>query len=306
MNWLPKAVRRLPQSAIGKGWACCLNRCELAGNGATLPMLLNVLRLAQACGFRRDEMRHLLNGFGVSVTPPLRWQELASGSNRNPRRTSPGSKPCNGCWIASCNVSVLRWRSAGGLPRPSWNPLDEIFALVFARRSGRDCGCFAFWAWLRLGRNPLWTLAGIVSLVIFALVLTRIEAAAGAVPSLPMGEHRETLGAIVGVDPSIDRCWMLPHDLRDLLHVGPRSLDIVHFEERFKDCELLDRRLPLIFRHGYQVSCRTGALITNRTIRQRIADRDMIEPAFADFPPNNGVQPVQPTTTKRRSRPTNR
>jgi DNA-binding transcriptional MerR regulator len=38
---------------------------------------LAVLRLAQACGFRLDEMRHLLNGFGVSVTPPRRWQELA-------------------------------------------------------------------------------------------------------------------------------------------------------------------------------------------------------------------------------------
>ena len=38
---------------------------------------LAVLRLAQACGFRLDEMRQLLNGFGVSVTPPRRWQELA-------------------------------------------------------------------------------------------------------------------------------------------------------------------------------------------------------------------------------------
>jgi DNA-binding transcriptional MerR regulator len=38
---------------------------------------LAVLRLAQACGFRLDEMRQLLNGFGVRVTPPRRWQELA-------------------------------------------------------------------------------------------------------------------------------------------------------------------------------------------------------------------------------------
>lgn len=43
---------------------------------------------------------------------------------------------------------------------------------------GEIAGCFAFWAWLRLGRNPLWTLAGIVSLVIFALALTRIDAPA--------------------------------------------------------------------------------------------------------------------------------
>jgi MerR family redox-sensitive transcriptional activator SoxR len=36
-----------------------------------------VERLEQACDFRLDEMRHLLNGFGLSVTPPRRWQELA-------------------------------------------------------------------------------------------------------------------------------------------------------------------------------------------------------------------------------------
>ncbi len=39
-------------------------------------------------------------------------------------------------------------------------------------------GCFAFWAWLRLGRSPLWTLPGAVSLVVFALVLTRVSAPA--------------------------------------------------------------------------------------------------------------------------------
>ena len=38
---------------------------------------LAVLRLAQACGFRLDEMRHLLHGYGYGVTPPRRWQELA-------------------------------------------------------------------------------------------------------------------------------------------------------------------------------------------------------------------------------------
>lgn len=37
-------------------------------------------------------------------------------------------------------------------------------------------GCFAFWAWLRLGRAILWTLAGTCSLVLFALCLTRINA----------------------------------------------------------------------------------------------------------------------------------
>ena len=36
-------------------------------------------------------------------------------------------------------------------------------------------GCFAFWSWLRLGRTPWWTVAGIVSLVLFAVCLTRVN-----------------------------------------------------------------------------------------------------------------------------------
>lgn len=38
---------------------------------------LSVLRLAQECGFRLDEMRHLLHGFSPGVPASRRWQELA-------------------------------------------------------------------------------------------------------------------------------------------------------------------------------------------------------------------------------------
>ena len=43
---------------------------------------------------------------------------------------------------------------------------------------GEIAGCFAFWSWLRLGKHPLWTIPGIISLTIFAIALTRVEAAA--------------------------------------------------------------------------------------------------------------------------------
>jgi small multidrug resistance family-3 protein len=43
---------------------------------------------------------------------------------------------------------------------------------------GEIAGCFAFWAVLRLGKNRLWTIPGVVSLIIFALALTRIDVAA--------------------------------------------------------------------------------------------------------------------------------
>ena len=38
-------------------------------------------------------------------------------------------------------------------------------------------GCFAFWAWLRRGASPLVIALGIVSLVGFAVVLTRVDSA---------------------------------------------------------------------------------------------------------------------------------
>lgn len=38
-------------------------------------------------------------------------------------------------------------------------------------------GCFAFWAWLRLGASPWWTVPGVLALVAFAALLTRVEMA---------------------------------------------------------------------------------------------------------------------------------
>ncbi len=38
-------------------------------------------------------------------------------------------------------------------------------------------GCFAFWLWLRLERSALWALPGLVSLSLFAVLLTRVDAA---------------------------------------------------------------------------------------------------------------------------------
>jgi small multidrug resistance family-3 protein len=37
-------------------------------------------------------------------------------------------------------------------------------------------GCFAFWAWLRLDRSPIWLIPGALSLCLFAVLLTHVEA----------------------------------------------------------------------------------------------------------------------------------
>jgi small multidrug resistance family-3 protein len=38
-------------------------------------------------------------------------------------------------------------------------------------------GCYAAWAWLRLGRSAWWLAPGTISLIVFALALTRVDAA---------------------------------------------------------------------------------------------------------------------------------
>lgn len=42
---------------------------------------------------------------------------------------------------------------------------------------GEIAGCFAFWAWMRLDKSPWWIVPGILSLVLFAVLLTKIDAA---------------------------------------------------------------------------------------------------------------------------------
>ena len=49
-----------------------------------------------------------------------------------------------------------------------------IFFLIAAL--GEIAGCYAFWAWLRLGKSIFWLIPGIISLIIFASVLTRVDA----------------------------------------------------------------------------------------------------------------------------------
>src|ERR1051326_1500094 len=36
-------------------------------------------------------------------------------------------------------------------------------------------GCFAFWAWVKLGKSSLWVIPGMLSLWVFAYLLTFVE-----------------------------------------------------------------------------------------------------------------------------------
>jgi small multidrug resistance family-3 protein len=50
-----------------------------------------------------------------------------------------------------------------------------IYALAALAEIG---GCFAFWAWLRMGRSVLWLAPGMASLVLFAYLLTLVDSSA--------------------------------------------------------------------------------------------------------------------------------
>jgi len=48
-------------------------------------------------------------------------------------------------------------------------------SIYIAAAIAEIAGCFAFWAWLRLNQSPLWLIPGLIMLVIFAALLTRIS-----------------------------------------------------------------------------------------------------------------------------------
>ena len=53
----------------------------------------------------------------------------------------------------------------------------QNFLWYLLAATGEIAGCYAVWMWLRLGRSAWWLLPGVTSLMLFAIVLTRIEAA---------------------------------------------------------------------------------------------------------------------------------
>ena len=52
----------------------------------------------------------------------------------------------------------------------------NIFGYYTAAAIAEIAGCFAFWSWLRLGKTVYWILPGTIALLIFPILLTRIEA----------------------------------------------------------------------------------------------------------------------------------
>lgn len=62
-----------------------------------------------------------------------------------------------------------------GVPGPYTGSMRNLLWFAVAA-AAEIAGCFAAWMWLRLGRSVWWIVPGTCSLIVFALVLTRVDA----------------------------------------------------------------------------------------------------------------------------------
>ncbi len=53
----------------------------------------------------------------------------------------------------------------------------KSIAFYVAAAVAEIAGCFAFWAWARLGKSAWWLVPGLASLALFAWLLTRVDTA---------------------------------------------------------------------------------------------------------------------------------
>ncbi len=52
------------------------------------------------------------------------------------------------------------------------------YVIYAAAALAEIAGCFAFWAWWRLGKSVLWLGPGVISLILFAWLLAQVDSAA--------------------------------------------------------------------------------------------------------------------------------
>ncbi len=77
-------------------------------------------------------------------------------------------------------------------------------------------GCYSVWAWLKLHKSPLWTVPGVVSLMLFAYLLTRVDSQAA-------GRTYAAYGAIY-IASSILWLWLVEHQRPDRWDIAGLSI----------------------------------------------------------------------------------
>lgn len=72
------------------------------------------------------------------------------------------------------------------------------YVLYTAAALAEIAGCFAFWAWWRLDKSALWLAPGLVSLILFAWLLTLVDSDAAG----------RTYAAYGGIYIAASLCWL--------------------------------------------------------------------------------------------------
>ena len=67
------------------------------------------------------------------------------------------------------SLAIAGWRYEKGLVRETF---FMTYLIYIAAALAEIAGCFSFWAWWRLEKSPLWLLPGLVSLALFAFLLS--------------------------------------------------------------------------------------------------------------------------------------
>ena len=78
--------------------------------------------------------------------------------------------------------------------------LVKTYGFYFLAAFGEIAGCFAFWAWLRLDKSPIYLIPGMASLAAFAYFLTRIDTDAAGRAYAACGPSRGN-GRTCGTSP---------------------------------------------------------------------------------------------------------
>ena len=110
-----------------------------------------------------------------------------------------------------CFHPILKYRSM-----PSVFSTSLIFV---AAALAEIAGCFAFWAWLRQGKSIFWPAPGVVSLVLFAYLLTLL-------PSDHAGRASAAYGGIYIV-ASLFWIWVAEGQKPDVWDIAGGSVAIL-------------------------------------------------------------------------------
>ena len=74
----------------------------------------------------------------------------------------------------------------------------SIIAIYIGAALAEIAGCFAFWAWIRLGKSPWWLVPGVLALIAFAWLLALV----------PVGHAGRAYAAYGGVYIVASVCWL--------------------------------------------------------------------------------------------------